>query len=170
MIEMNCGGDWLVAYADDELTGDDREQAATHVAGCARCDHELTALRASLLQVRTHWHSPLPTAARRPRMGMGRASVMARAAIVAAVALTLAWQLRTQRDPAVALAPATNVAPLEHPIITGNLESDAAIDDWLQRETQIARLRTASALLAQEPGMQERGEQLERYLSRTYGN
>jgi anti-sigma factor RsiW len=163
MNELRCGGDWLVAYADDELTGDERQHAAEHVAGCARCHQELTALRSSLLQVQGHWHAPLPvTVPRRPRL-MGSASVMARAAIVAAVVLTLGWQLASQRDSSVALAPTTNPAP-------NDLESDAAIDDWLQRETQIARLRTASALLAQEPGMQERGEQLEQYLSRTYGN
>jgi hypothetical protein len=163
MIDFNCGGDWLVAYADDELTGDDHKQAAEHLAGCERCQYEFTALRSSLLQVQSHWQAPQAVVAPQYRRWTHRANVLARAAIVAAVALTLGWQLTTRRDSSVALAPTTNTA-------RNDLESDAAIDEFLKRETQIARLRTASALLAQEPGMQERGEQLEQYLSRTYGN
>ncbi|WP_254510029.1 anti-sigma factor family protein [Anatilimnocola floriformis] len=159
MSELTCGGDWLVAYADDELTGDDRQEAAEHVATCAHCQQECASLRSSLLQVQSQWHLPQPVKAVRRSVLMGRVSVLARAAVVAAVVLTLAWQLTTRRDPAVVLAPAMS-----------ELDSDAAIHDWLQRETQIARLRAASELLVQEPGMQERGEQLGQYLSRTYGN
>jgi hypothetical protein len=170
MIDLTCGGDWLLAYADDELTGDDRQQAAEHVAGCGHCQQELAALRASLLQVQGHWQAPLPSAAPRRFVLTGRTSVVVRAAVAAAVALTLAWRLIAQRDSSVEQAPTAHTAPLEQPVTASNLESDAAIDDWLQRETQIARLREASALIAQEPGMKERGEQLEQYLSRTYGN
>ena len=39
----------------------------------------------------------------------------------------------------------------------------------ISRETQIARLRMASEILAKEPGMNERHLAIERYLIQAYG-
>lgn len=170
MTNIHCGGDWLLAYADNELTGEDARQAADHVAGCTRCQQEVAALRTSLVDVQNHWHAPLPNVVSPPALRplwAGRASVLLRAAIVAAIALTLVWRLTASRDSTVAVAPTTNSAP-DQSLTKIDLDTETAIDEWLQRETQIARLRAASELLVHEPGMQERGEQLEQYLSRTY--
>jgi hypothetical protein len=61
--------------------------------------------------------------------------------------------------------------PVELPVASPGAEQPEE-DDLLaiiSRETQIARLRMASEILAKEPGMTERHLALERYLTRTYG-
>lgn len=61
--------------------------------------------------------------------------------------------------------------PTEVPIASTAAQQPAE-DDVLaviSRETQIARLRMASEILAKEPGMTERHLALDRYLTQTYG-
>jgi anti-sigma factor RsiW len=182
MNRWNCHDDRLVEYADGLLSRDEQAAAEEHLRGCAACQRELIALQQSLLLVRQHWDRPLSElvpalstvvqlperragSQRRPVTGM-----LMRAALVAAVVVTLAWQLSAHRNPIAPRQPTVAVVTPEiTPPNTENTPDTDNIELWLQQQTQAARLRAASALLADEPGMAERSEQLARYATEAYG-
>src|SRR5690349_2347355 len=47
MTEFDCNGDWLLEYADGELSVADSARAESHLASCASCSREVAALRSS---------------------------------------------------------------------------------------------------------------------------
>lgn len=189
MLKLECGDEWLVAYADGELSDAQLVAAEQHLSACQQCPKDLAALRRSLSLVRRQWALPIGETDNTPAPAWST-SLLLRAAVVAAVALTLGWQLvpgkwrTTQSPPSVAavsperetsdpintitVPPARAIEPASPPgeNITENI---ADINSWLRQQTQAARLRAASAVLAEEPGMAERSEQLARYASEAYG-
>ena len=182
MNRWNCHDDRLVEYADGLLPRAEQGAADEHLRGCAACRQELAALQQSLSLVRRHWDRPLQevpadsaavvqlpvrvaAAQHQPAVGW-----LARAAILLALVVTLAWQLSAHRNPIAPRQPTVAVVTPEiTPPNTENSPDTDNIELWLQQQTQAARLRAASALLADEPGMAERSEQLARYATEAYG-
>jgi anti-sigma factor RsiW len=192
MNRWSCHDDWLVEYADGLLLLVEQAAADEHLRGCAACRRELAALQQSLSLVRRHWERPLvePLPVTRGAVATGVqlpersgsserwpiAGMLMRAALVVAVVGTLAWQLTAHRLPLAPQPPTVAVVTPEPrssaepaPPNTANSPATDNIELWLQQQTQAARLRAASALLADEPGMAERSEQLARYATEAYG-
>ncbi|MCE9528388.1 MAG: zf-HC2 domain-containing protein, partial [Planctomycetales bacterium] len=47
MTKFTCQGDWLLEYADGDLSAADSALAELHLAECSDCSREVAALRSS---------------------------------------------------------------------------------------------------------------------------
>lgn len=185
MTNIQCSGDWLVEYADGELPSDQLLTAESHLAECARCSQELADLQKSREVLSAYWvalaDKPAPAVTPRgprekslPRWQTTALGLAATAA-AAIVALTLAFQPgRPDRiakvEPAAASVPQSiqnNSTPKTE--VSGPTTDTDDIMAQITRETQVARLRAASEILAKEPGMMERHLAMEKYLAEAYG-
>jgi anti-sigma factor RsiW len=180
MNSLTCHGDWLVDYADDELSGQQLAAAERHVAACPACRRELTALQASDAKLNAYFseiRNPRGREslakndlqpARSPRSpktpdpltlrSISRRTLVA-AACIAVIALGLAYS-----RPKPSASPTTHVVERAAPTEPADEDPLAEIN----RQTQIARLRAAIAILKEEPAMEERSKSLEQYLSDAY--
>lgn len=175
MTKFLCSGDWHLEYADGELTPADLAEAKLHLAECPSCSREVAALRRSREMLTTYFsnaetsHSVssvnLPT-----RASISWNSAALALASLAATALLVSvifWRVGGSEKSATNIPP-----PSEPPAVTRTVADDPTEDEVLamiSRETQIARLRMASEILAKEPGMNERHEAIDRYLAEAYG-
>ena len=170
MTEFDCNGDWLLEYADGELSAADSARAELHLATCASCSREVAALKSSREMLSAYFatadaHVRLPSQV--VRKVSWNAAVLALASTAAtALLVSLFFFLERERGEVVRTVPppAEVSAP---PVAEQPAEDDVLA--LISRETQIARLRMASEILAKEPGMNERHLAIEKYLTQAYG-
>lgn len=173
MQTFDCHGDWLIDYADGALPRDQLAAAEQHLAQCAACQREVAALQTSGARLDRYFAALRRTEQRSVVPIRSRWTVVAQRATAVAACLALIalgyWLNRqsnrrleplniVQRDPVKAEK-------------TNDQAPPTGIDDIaaeIARETQIARLKAAIAILKEEPGMSERSDSLQRYLSETY--
>jgi len=179
MQPIECAGDWLVDYADGELSGNDLAAANEHLQTCAECRDEAAQLQSSrkaldgyfqLLHETVGPASSLPVSVKGSRRWRHIAAVAATIALIVASYALLSSINRDANQPEVA----RSETPLSEPTAgtePASADNNTADDDLLAeitRETQIARLRATIAILGQEPGMDERRAALEKYLAEAY--
>jgi anti-sigma factor RsiW len=174
MTEFSCNGDWLLEYADGELSAADCAQAESHLAACPGCSREVAALRSSREMLSAYFataNSISPVAASSARANpqtAWNAAALALASIAATALLVSSFFFlgRERGEVVKAISPPTE-APVAHSVAEQPEEDDVLA--LISRETQIARLRMASEILAKEPGMNERHLAIEKYLTQAYG-
>ena len=174
MTKFPCNGDWLVAYADGELTAANSAQAEMHLAACPGCSREVAALQSSREKLSAYFAkadgiSPLAPSVRQanPQTSWNTAALALASIAATALLVSLFIFLAGKREEVVrAVTP-----PAELPVASRVAEEPEEEDvlAMISRETQIARLRMASEILAKEPGMTERHLALEKYLTEEYG-
>lgn len=180
MTKFNCNGDWLIGYSDGELSAAESAQAELHLTACPSCSREVAALQSSREMLSAYFatangsHVGWPSQAVRNGLGSPSykpswsAAPLALASI-AATALLVSIVVFLGREPGKV---AKAVPPVKPHIAPADVPLPDKEDDLLaliSRETQIARLRTASEILAKEPGMNDRHLALEKYLTDAYG-
>jgi len=173
MTKFMCNGDWLVEYADGELPASDSALAEQHLAGCSHCSREVASLSRSRQMLAGYFatadgHRPVAQVARRPQSPSGwNAAVMGLASVAAAgLLISLIIYLSREKVDVVRRVPGETPIPVAAPAEHQPEEDVLAI---ITRETQIARLKATSEILAKEPGMNERHLAMQRYLAQTYG-
>jgi anti-sigma factor ChrR (cupin superfamily) len=183
MIEFDCNGDWLLAYADGELSATDSAQAESHLATCPSCSREVAALQNSREMLSAYfatadahvgWSSQAarnglgsPLYNSRPRVSWNAAALASASIAATALLVSMFFFLgREQGEGVKVVSPSTEV-PVAPSAAEQPQEDDVLA--LISRETQIARLRMASEILAKEPGMNERHLAIEKYLTQTYG-
>ena len=183
MTKILCNGDWLLEYADGELSAADSAQAESHLAACPGCSREVAALRNSREMLSAYFatadvsHVGWPSQAvrdglRSPSYKRHRVSWNAAALALASLAATALlvsmffFLGRETGEVVKVISPPTEV-PVA-PSAAKQPEEDDVLA-LISRETQIARLRMASEILAKEPGMNERHLAIEKYLTQAYG-
>ncbi len=175
MTKFLCNGDWHLEYADDELTPADLAEAELHLAECPSCSREVAALRRSREMLTTYFVAaeqshPVPSVNLSARANISWNTAALALASLAATALLVSVVLWSDGGKEKT---ATNVpSPSEPPAVTRTASNDPTEEEVLamiSRETQIARLRMASEILAKEPGMHERRQAIDRYLAEAYG-
>ena len=182
MKKIECSGDWLVEYADGDLSLELVRSAKEHLTACPHCSQALARLQQSRELLTTYFGSLTPATTRgvRPSPARRRVDAAAKLAVAAIVALVLlgiglfAFRGGPKRDVAKTPAAGIQTVPQTIPVpSTGAPTSTAPADDdvlaQITRETQIARLRAASEILAKEPGMMERHLAIDKYLAEAYG-
>jgi anti-sigma factor RsiW len=174
MTEFNCNGDWLLEYADGELSAADCAQAESHLAACPGCSLEVAALRTSREMLSAYFataDSIRPVAALSKRANpqtAWNAATLALASIAAtALLVSMFFFLERERGEVVKVVSPPAQAPIASPAPEQPEEDDVLA--LISRETQIARLRMASEILAKEPGMNSRHLAIEKYLIQAYG-
>jgi anti-sigma factor RsiW len=163
-----------VEYADGELPVADCARAESHLAACPGCSRKVAALRSSREMLSVYFataDTASPVAALRnrikPQTGWNDAALALASMAATALLISLFFFLRqSEREIVRAVSP-----PTEVPIAStaSELPEEDDVLAMISRETQIARLRMASEILAKEPGMTERHLALEKYLTQTYG-
>ena len=175
MNSIQCSGDWLVEYADGDLAAEELPAAEAHLAACPGCSRELAALRQGREMLETYFQMagraiPAARVSGAGSLPPWQAAALALAATAAAAILVVTLALQTgRRENSLKTEPAAPALKVETP---SSPAPAADVDDVLaqiRRETQIARLRAASEILAKEPGMMERHLALEKYLADAYG-
>ena len=172
MTRFSCKGDWLVEYADGELTAADSAQAELHLTACPGCTREVAALRSSREILSTYFAAadgvrPIADLRQQASSQTGwNAAAMALASLAAAVLLVSAFFFLGRERGEVVRA-ATPKLPV--PSLAAEEPEEEDVLAMISRETQIARLRTASEILAKEPGMNDRHLAMEKYLAEAYG-
>lgn len=175
MQNLPCHGDWLIEYADGALPLPQLAAADEHLAACPACQEELAALRTSGARLQSYFatlsrteHCSVPRTARAPRWSV----VAQRAAAVAACVALVALGYWLNRQARVDVRPFEVVQHVEAPREIINQVPQTTVHDdiaaEIARETQIARLRAAIAILKDEPGMSERSAALQQYLVEAY--
>lgn len=175
MTKFFCSGDWHLEYADGELTPASLAAAEMHLAECPSCSREVAALRRSREKLTTYFVAaetshPVPSVNLPARTDISWNSAALALASLAATALLVSVVLWSdgEKEKTATNAP----SPPEPPAHTRTVTNDPTEDEVLamiSRETQIARLRMASEILAKEPGMDERHQAIDRYLAEAYG-
>lgn len=174
MTEINCNGDWLLEYADGELSAADSAQAESHLAICASCSREVAALRSSREMLSAYFAtadsiSPVAALSKRanPQTAWNAAALALASIAATALLVSMFFFLEREKGEVVkAVSPPTEV-PIAPSVAEQPDEEDVLA--LISRETQIARLRMASEILAKEPGMNERHLAIEKYLTQAYG-
>jgi anti-sigma factor RsiW len=102
---MNCAGDWIEAYLDDELDATERAEAERHLAGCADCSAALARLREQSRRIRAeapYYSAPagLERSVRESLRGKARETPWRWMAIAASLVLvaSLAWNVLQWRS------------------------------------------------------------------------
>jgi anti-sigma factor RsiW len=174
MTNFSCNGDWHLEYADGELSAADSLRAESHLAACPGCSREVAALKSSREMLSAYFVtagslSPVAALSKRtnPQTGWNTAVLALASTAAAALLVSIFFLLAGERDEVVRSA----TSPLELPAISPVAEDPEEEDvlAMISRETQIARLRMASEILAKEPGMNERHLAMEKYLVEAYG-
>jgi Putative zinc-finger len=187
MSKFPCNGDWHVEYADGELNFADSAQAELHLAACPGCSREVAALQSSREKLSAYFaaavgsyvgrpfravndglESPSHDRDRsRPQTGWNVAALALASIAATALLVSMFFFLERERREVVrAVTPPAGV-PAVSPAVEKQEEDD--ILALISRETQIARLRTASEIFAREPGMNDRHLAMEKYLAEAYG-
>ena len=174
MTKFPCNGDWLVAYADGELTAANSAQAEMHLAACPGCSREVAALQSSREKLSAYFAkadgiSPLAASVRRanPQTSWNTAALALASTAATALLVSMFFFLAGEKGEVVRSV----TLPAELPVAS-RVEEEPEEEDVLamiSRETQIARLRMASEIFAKEPGMNDRHLAMERYLAEAYG-
>jgi len=175
MTKFSCHGDWLLEYADGDLSAADSALAELHLADCSDCSREVATLRRSreLLSVyfagaaaggsAVHVRS-LPS----PRISWNSAALALSSLAATALLVSLFFFLPGDRGEGVTSVPLPSEGAIASPVVAaGPVEEDVLA--IISRETQIARLRMTSEILAKEPGMNDRHLAIEKYLAEAYG-
>jgi hypothetical protein len=186
MQPLHCHGDWLIDYADGALPPPQLAAAAQHLSQCPACQREAAALQVSGQRLSGYFTTLRASAASLPlppgkRVGVRSASawtsIAQRAAAIAAGLALIATGYWLNRPARVDVRPVEIVqhdpTPRETIQQVPQTAQHSAPDDdeiaaEIARETQIARLRAAIAILKEEPGMSERSAALQQYLSQAY--
>jgi anti-sigma factor RsiW len=177
VTRFTCSGDWLVEYADGELSAADTAQAELHLAACPGCSREVAALRSSREALGAYFASAGDREVEHHSFakmdGLGspsyklNAAAMALMSVAASILLvSMVFFLGRETGEVVKVVPPPAKVP------AASSTSEQTEDDVLaliSRETQIARLRMASEILAKEPGMNDRHLAIEKYLTQAYG-
>jgi len=174
MTNLLCSGEWLFEFADGELSAADSAQAEQHLADCPGCSREVGALKGSREMLSAYFTSAdslNPVAAKSKRTsvpaGWNTAALALASTAATALLVSMFFFLEEKGDEVVrAIAPLVEL-PVASPVAEESVEEDVLA--LISRETQIARLRMASEILAKEPGMNKRHLALEKYLTQTYG-
>ena len=174
MTEFNCNGDWLFEYTDGELSAADCARAELHLATCPGCSREVAALRTSREMLSTYFAtadgiSPVTALSKRanPQTAWNAATLALASVAATALLVSMFFFLGQERGEVVKAV----LPPAEVPAAPSAAEQPEEDDvlALISRETQIARLRMASEILAKEPGMNERHLAIEKYLTQAYG-
>jgi hypothetical protein len=175
MTKYTCNGDWLLEYADGDLSAADSALAELHLADCSDCSREVATLRRSreLLSVyfsgaaaggsAVHVRS-LPS----PRISWNSAALALSSLAATALLVSLMLFPPGDKEEKVTSIP----LPAKGSVASPTLAAESVEEDVLaiiSRETQIARLRMTSEILAKEPGMNDRHLAIEKYLAEAYG-
>jgi len=166
MPKINCGGDWLVDYADGALAEPERDAADAHLAACDNCRRELGALRTSGNMLIRHFGNLRTSAAGLPARSKTWSLVARGVAAVAAVLILVVIGYALSRGGPAKPPPREIVREVTPPSVDVTADDDFLAE--INREGQIARLRATIALLKDEPGMAERRESLRQYLLDSY--
>ncbi|MBC7854895.1 MAG: zf-HC2 domain-containing protein [Pirellulaceae bacterium] len=174
MTKFLCNGDWLLEYADGELADSDSAQAESHLAACPACSREVAALKSSREILSAYFAtadslSPVTDLSKRTasQSGWNSAALALASTAAAALLVSMFFFLAGERGEVVrAVTPPAELS-VASPVAEEPEEEDVLA--MISRETQIARLRMASEILAKEPGMNERHLALEKYLAEAYG-
>ena len=174
MTMFLCNGDWLLEFADGDLSAADSLRAESHLAACPGCSREVAALKNSREMLSAYFAtadsiSPVAALSKRtnPQSGWNTA-VLALASIAAtALLVSMIFFLAGEKGEVVRAVTPPAERPVASPVAEEPEEEDVLA--MISRETQIARLRMASEILAKEPGMTERHLALEKYLAEAYG-
>lgn len=183
MQTLHCHGDWLLDYADGALPPPQLAAAEQHLSHCPVCRREVAALQTSGEQLSGYFATlrastnslPLPPGERVGVRGLVSnhwTSVAQRVVAVAACLALVAMGYWLNRQARVDVRPVEIVQHEPTPRETSK-ETPQSVDHdeiaaEIARETQIARLRAAIAILKDEPGMSERSAALQQYLSEAY--
>ena len=172
MQTFDCHGDWLIDYADGALPHDQHVAAEQHLAQCPACQREVDALATSGARLTSYFEVIRRTEQCSVPGIRFRWNVIAqRAAAVAACVALMALGHWLNRQANSSVRP-QNIAQYEAPreaieFPNSNTNHDDIAAE-IARETQIARLKAAIAILKEEPGMSERSDALKQYLSQMY--
>jgi len=173
MNNFRCSGNWLLEYADGELTAADTAQAELHLAACPGCSREVAALQSSREMLSAYFAA---AEGARPIVGLNKranpqtgwnVAAMALASIAATALLVSVFVFLGREKEEVVRAVAPPAGLPVTPAVEKQEDDDILV--LISRETQIARLRTASEILANEPGMNDRHLAMEKYLAEAYG-
>ncbi len=175
MTKFSCNGDWLLEYVDGELSAADCAQAESHLAACPGCSREVAALKNSHEMLSAYFAtadsiSPVAALSKRanPQTAWNAATLALASIAATALLVSMFFFLEREKGEVVkAVSPSTEV-----PVALSAAAEQPEEEDVLaliSRETQIARLRMASEILAKEPGMNERHLAIEKYLTQAYG-
>jgi|GEM_PF-4183236 anti-sigma factor RsiW len=174
MTKFSCNGDRLLEYVDGELSAADSAQAESHLTICASCSREVAALRTSREMLSAYFATADSI---RPVAGLSKranpqttwsAATLALASLAAtALLVSMFFFLERETGEVVKAIPPPTEASVA-PSVAEQPEEDDVLA-LISRETQIARLRMASEILAKEPGMNERHLAIEKYLTQAYG-
>ena len=174
MTKFLCNGDWLLEYADGELSAADSAQAEAHLAACLACSREIAALKSSREMLSAYFatadsFSPVAALSKRtdPQSGWNAAALALASTAATALLVSMFFFLEGERNEVVRAVTPSAELPVASPVAEEPEEEDVLT--IISRETQIARLRMASEILAKEPGMNERHLAIEKYLTQTYG-
>lgn len=110
--------------------------------------------------------SPIPSSKRHRTSWNAAALALASLAATALLVSMFFFLGQEQGEVVKGVAPPAE-RPVTPPVVEQPEEDDVLA--MISRETQIARLRAASEILAKEPGMNERHLALEKYLAEAYG-
>jgi hypothetical protein len=172
MQTFKCHGDWLIDYADGALPPDLLAAAEQHLAQCAECKREVTALQTSGARLDAYFATLRRTEHCSVLRARSRWNVVAqRTSAVAACLALVAMGYWLNRQGNVDVGPVEVVQHDPTPRETTQHAPSTENDDIaaeIARETQIARLKAAITILKDEPGMSERSDSLQKYLSETY--
>jgi hypothetical protein len=175
MTKFHCDGDWHLEYADGEFTAADAAAADLHLAICSGCSREVAALRRSREMLTTYFatveteSSAVPYRQPASSRVSWNSAALALASLAATALLVSVFFFRDgESEKTVTSVP----SPVERSIASLPSTEEPKEEDVLtmiSRETQIARLRATSEILAKEPGMNDRHLAIERYLNKAYG-
>ncbi|MGI8982682.1 MAG: anti-sigma factor family protein [Pirellulaceae bacterium] len=174
MIKFLCNGEWLLEYADGELSAADSLRAESHLAACPGCSREVAALKNSREMLSVYFAtveslSPVAALSQRtnPQSGWNTAALALASIAATALLVSMFFFLGGERDEVVRAVTPPAELPVASPVAEDPEEEDVLA--MISRETQIARLRMASEILAKEPGMNERHLAMEKCLVEAYG-
>lgn len=171
MQMLECHGDWLIDYSDGALPPDQLAAAEQHLAQCPACQREVVALQTSGARLTGYFETLRRTEQCSVLRTPSRWSVIAqRAAAVAACLALVAMGYWLNRQANSGPEP-LNIVQHDPISEVKNDQTSVAADDIaaeIARETQIARLKAAITILKDEPGMSERSDALQKYLSEAY--
>ena len=174
MNRLECGGDWLVDYADCTANAVDTTAAREHLRDCGLCRRELVQLQQSQRLLHRRFNAlkseALSTSRHRSRRSAPSAGLFA-ASAAAAVALVAGWAwMGSARIPkAMPLEVAVGEqAPGEEDAVFDASGENEDVLAAIEREGRIARLQATVNILAAQPGMEERRAALQSYLTGSY--
>jgi hypothetical protein len=173
MQALHCHGDWLIDYADGALPQQQLAAAEQHLSTCPACQREVAALQNSGAQLDRYFAALRRTeqCSAGPRRSHWT-TVAQRAAAIAACLALVAMGCWLNRQARIDIGPVELVQHEPTPPETSKQVPPTADHDdiaaEIARETQIARLRAAIAILKDEPGMSERSAALQQYLVEAY--